>query len=220
MKGDKLVITDKHRRAAQGVAEILLPQIEAAPGRFVITIAGESGSGKSEVAAVLSELLTARGIKNAILQLDDYFCYPPKTNDRMRREDISHVGDREVRIDLVDQNIRNICEGANEITKPLVIYDDDVITEEKLDLEGVKVVIVEGTYSTMCKNAHRRVFIDRTRDDTREVRRHRAREVQDDYLEKVLEIEHGIVCKHKKDADIIITRDYHVEKAGQGESAG
>jgi len=220
MKGDRLVIREEHRRAARGIAELLLPRIADAGGRFIVTIAGESGSGKSEVASVLSQCLAEKDINSAIIQLDDYFAYPPKTNDRMRRQDISHAGPSEVRLDLLDSNLREITEGAGEITKPLVIYGDDLITEEKLDLESISVVIVEGTYATMLENAHGRVFIDRTYVDTREARKARHREEQDDYLERVLEIEHGIVSRHKADADIIVNADYTVREATQEDRTG
>jgi uridine kinase len=64
--------------------------------KFTITIAGESGSGKSEIGAVLSDLLSEKDIKSIILQQDDYFVYPPKTNAEMRRKDLGQVGLSEV----------------------------------------------------------------------------------------------------------------------------
>lgn len=103
MKGDKLVIEEGHIKAASQIAEVLLPQIKERRSRFVITIAGESGSGKSEIASALSDILSKKGIKSAILQQDDYFVYPPKTNAEIRRKDINHVGLTEVRLGLLDQ---------------------------------------------------------------------------------------------------------------------
>lgn len=212
MKGDKLVIEKGHVKAARQTAELLLPKITSTRGRYVITIAGESGSGKSEIAAVLSDILSQRDIKSVILQQDDYFVYPPKTNAEMRRKDISHVGLSEVRLVLLDHNLKDIVEGKSEIVKPLVIFDEDRITEETLKIKGIKVVIVEGTYTTTLKNAHQHIFIGRTYIDTRETRRRRAREKQDEFLEKVLEIEHSIISSQKDQADIIVTADFEVRK--------
>ena len=48
MRGDKLVIKEHHVRAAGQVAEVVLPEIKQTEGRYAITIAGESGSGKSD----------------------------------------------------------------------------------------------------------------------------------------------------------------------------
>ena len=210
MKGDKLVITEEHVKVAQCIVDIILVQIMGSQKRFIITIAGESGSGKSEIAASLSEVLSRNAIKSIILQQDDYFVYPPKTNAEMRKRDINHVGLSEVRLALLDSNLKNIIEGKDLLDKPLVIFDDDLITQEEVNLEGIKVAIVEGTYTTSLKNVHQRIFIDRTYIDTMEARKLRNREEQDDFLERILEIEHGIISLHKPRADIIVTNNYEV----------
>ena len=211
MRGDKLIIHEGHIRAGGQIAELLFPEIIKAESKFIVSIAGESGSGKSEIASVLAESLLEREIKSIILQQDDYFIYPPKTNAGMRRKDVKHVGVSEVRVGLLDQNLKDIAAGKTEIEKPLVIFDEDRIERETIDLEGIKAVIVEGTYTTVLRNVHRHVFIDRTYIDTGESRRQRARERQDDFLEKILEIEHEIIAAHKPRADIIVTKNYEVK---------
>lgn len=213
MRGDKLIIQEEHIRAAEDIMKLILPRILRMQSRFIISIAGESGTGKSEIAEVLSELLSKEGIRSIIIQQDDYFVYPPRTNDTMRRKDIRHVGLPEVRLTLLDENLRDIKEGKSEIEKPLVIYDDDLITEEELKLAGIGVTIVEGTYTTLLENVDQHIFIDRTFVDTREARRRRGREEQDEYLEKVLSIEHTIISLHKARADIIVTKNYEAREA-------
>jgi uridine kinase len=210
MRGDRLVIRDEHRRAASGIVEILLPEI--GPERIAWSLAGESGSGKSEIASVLSELLKEKGIRCAILQQDDYFVHPPETNARLRRENIEHVGVSEVRLDVLDSNLREFKGGTDRIRKPLVLFDEDRITEETLDLTGVRILIAEGTYTSLLEGADRRIFIERTCEDTREARLKRAREVQDDHLERVLHIEHRIISTHASLADVLVGRDYGVRK--------
>ena len=210
MRGDKLVIQKGHRKAARQITAVLLSQIMQAEGKFIITIAGESGSGKSEIATALSQLLTEKGIESLIFQQDDYFVYPPKTNAGMRRQNINHVGLSEVRLTLLDQHLHDILMGKTEIDKPLVIFDDDLITEETAKLEGIKVVIIDGTYTSLLENVHRKIFLERTYIDTREARKSRAREEQDDFLERVLEIEHKIISSHRDTADIIVTSTYDV----------
>ena len=214
MKGDKLIIEQYHRRAAGRIAAILEPEIRQAAGRFIVTIAGESGSGKSETAAALSEALAGLGIGNVILQQDDYFVYPPKTNERMRRQNIDWVGVSEVHLDRLDANLADIRTGRASIDKPLVDFDADLIAEETIALSGdsVSAIIVDGTYTTLLANVDRRVFIDRSNVDTRGDRLRRAREAQDGFLEQVLEIEHGIISSHKSLADIVITRDFEVRE--------
>lgn len=212
MEGDKLIILEGHIKVARHLINLILPQIMNTQSKFIITIAGESGSGKSEIATVFSKLFSENSIKSIILQQDDYFVYPPKTNDKMRRKNITHVGSSEVRLNLLDQNLQEIINDKPKIEKPVVIYDEDLITKETIKPEGIKVIIVDGTYTTLLKNVNMRIFIDRTYVDTREARKHRAREEQDAYLEKVLEIEHKIISLHKSKADIIITKDYEANE--------
>lgn len=212
MKGDKLVIHKEHVRAARRIMELLLPEIMETENRFIITIGGESGSGKSEIAESLSKLLSEKNIKSIIFQQDDYFVYPPKTNAQMRRKNINQVGPSEVRLALLDQNLKSITEGKSEVEKPLAIFDEDRITKETVNIEGIKMFIVDGTYTTILKNVHRHIFIDRIHIDTRQLRRQRAREEQDAFLEKVLKIEHRIISSHKSSADIIVNKKYEVTK--------
>ena len=210
MRGDKLVIEEGHIRAAHGITELVLPMIRGVPGRFALSISGESGSGKSEIASVLADCLLQQGLRSIILQQDDYFVYPPKTNAAMRKKDINHVGLSEVRLDALDRNLEEALDGKECIEKPLVIFEEDRIEEEILNLEGVKSVIVEGTYTTMLENIHQHVFIDRTYVETQKARKRRAREEQDVFLEKVLEIEHEIISANRSRANIIVSNQFEV----------
>jgi uridine kinase len=214
MKGDKIIIKPHHERAGQQLARLVLPDISDAEHRFIITIAGESGAGKSEIAEALRQFLADEGIDAVILQQDDYFVYPPKTNAAKRVEDIGWVGTQEVRLDLMDANLESILAGEPGIVKPLVDFDSDSIGEETMELGDAAAVLVEGTYTTALENAHRRVFIDRTYIDTKDARALRAREDQDEFLERVLTIEHEIISSHKPRADYIVTRDYNVIENG------
>lgn len=211
MKGDIIIVEPHHRSAAEKIVQRLLEAIRAHDTRFTITVAGESGSGKSETAKAIAEELEAHGFNSAILQQDDYFIHPPRTNDRTRRANICWVGPTEVQLDLLDEHLAASIAGAASITKPLVIYDEDRVVEEELDLVGVDVVIAEGTYTTLLDNVNTRVFIARNRLETMEHRMKRGREDFDPFIERVLEIEHDIISQHRARADVVITRDYEVE---------
>ncbi len=211
MEGDKLVIKDHHVKSAQMVAEVVIPEIKKTEGRYAITIAGESGSGKSETAYTLKQELEKNNIRCFIFQQDDYFVYPPKTNAKMREEDIGLVGTSEVKLDVLDKNIKDALEGKKTIVKPLVYFEEDKIESEKVNLEDIKVVIAEGTYTTALKNIHTKVFINKNYFDTKETRSERSREKQDEFLEKILRIEHEIISEQKKKADLIITKEYELK---------
>lgn len=208
MRGDILIISEKHRQVAGEVTGLVLEEVQGKEGKYIMTVSGESGAGKSEIAAAIAEQLEKHGIKCYIFQQDDYFVYPPLTNARVRKENIAHVGMGEVKLDLLDQTIQEIREGKNVITKPLVFFEEDRIGMEEIDLTGFPVIIIEGTYVSVLKNVDCKVFIDRNMNDTRADRLKRNREKQDEYLERILAIEHGIISRHKEYANIVITRDF------------
>lgn len=211
MQGDVILVEEHHRRAAGRIVEHILPRIQGKQGRYSITVAGESGSGKSETAKALAEALEGHQVRCAVLQQDDYFVHPPKTNDAERRKDIGWVGTQEVKLDLLDRHLQQALEGADRLVKPLVIYEEDRVDEETLEIEGVKVVIAEGTYTSLLEHVDTRVFIARNRLETMAARKKRGREAMDPFIERVLEIEHEIISAHRARADIVITRDYDVE---------
>ena len=209
MRGDVLIIQDHHRKAAREIVQMTKSDVLGRTGKYLYTIAGESGAGKSEIASALKTALAEEGIESLVIQQDDYFEYPPKTNAARRIKDIGWVGPQEVRLDLLDENLADIAAGKASITKPLVIFREDMITSEAVDVSPFRVIIIDGTYTSLLKNIDCRVFIDRDNHDTRADRLKRNREKQDDFLEQILEIEHGIISKHKKLATIIIDKDFN-----------
>ena len=55
MRGDIILVGEEHRRAATIIIDHLIDEIRATPRRFTITVAGESGSGKSEMGQALAD---------------------------------------------------------------------------------------------------------------------------------------------------------------------
>jgi uridine kinase len=213
MKGDKLVLQDYHKRAASEIVPDIISHIRNKETRYIITIAGESGSGKSEIGKAIADELENFGIKSVLLGQDDYFVLPPKSNDMKRREDPEWLGPHvEVKLEILEQNLINAIQGKKEIIKPLVDYDSNSIEDETINLEGVKVLIAEGTYTSLLRHVDTRIFICRNWLDTLEHRQKRKRgnEVGDPFIEQVLSIEHKIIAGHSQLADILITKDYEV----------
>jgi len=205
MIGDKLVIEDYHTDRAAEVCELLANRIQ---DEFAITVAGESGSGKSELASEIARLLTERGIKTGILQQDDYFVFPPRTNHEMRRRNLEQVGTYEVKLDFLDSNLRSFKRGESPLYKPLVIYDDDRITREEMDVSDLKALVAEGTYTSLLQFADYRVFIDRDYHQTLEARKRRARDKWEPFIQEVLEREHQVISEHKDLADVVVSADF------------
>jgi len=213
MKGDVLILQKYHRRAASEIVLHIIDKIRSKNTRYIISVAGESGSGKSETGRAITEELDTYGIKSVLLGQDDYFILPPKLNDIKRREDPEWLGPHvEIKLEDMEQNLVSAIQGKNEITKPLIDYDSNTIEEETISLAGIKVVVAEGTYTSLLKHVDTRVFIARNWLDTLEHRqkRNRGEEAGDPFIEQVLGTEHKIIAGHKQLADFVILKDYTV----------
>lgn len=216
MRGDTIIVEEHHRRAAAEIAPVLVERVGAGGARHTVSVAGESGSGKSETATAIAEALEAAGIACVIVQQDDYFVHPPKSNDAERRKDISWVGPQEVRIDLLNAHMAAFLDGADGTDKPLVDYETDSIGTEYLDFGGARVAIAEGTYTSLIDDIGTRVFIARDFEQTRAHREKRKRDAAelDPFIDDVLKIEHDIIAAHRSRADIVINADYSVSLGG------
>lgn len=213
MKGDIIVVEEHHKRAAKKIVEEIIKTIKKKERRYIITVAGESGSGKSETAFAISGELEKYKIKSVLLGQDDYFFLPPKSNDKKRRQDPSWLGPHiEVKLDVLEDNIKAAISGKSTIVKPLIDYDKNIIEQESVSLKNIDVVIAEGTYTTLLKNVDTKVFIARNRMQTLEHRqkRNRGSEVGDPFVEEVLKTEHKIIAGHRQLADFVITNEYDV----------
>ena len=100
MRGDVVVLEPYHREAALKIVPLIRRKIESKPGRYVITIAGESGSGKTETAQAVAEALEMVGVKGLCISQDDYFILAPRSNDARRRSDPDWLGAKSKRLTL------------------------------------------------------------------------------------------------------------------------
>jgi uridine kinase len=210
MIGDKIHVQPHHTSAAKAVFDVLKDKI--GDERVAVTVAGQSGAGKSEIAHELARFLDGDGHKTFVFAQDDYFVHPPKSNHNERLKDIGWVGTQEVKLKLMDEHVEAFKDGKHELLeKPLVIFDEDRITSEKIDLSPFDIVIAEGTYTSLIDSADYHVFIDRDYYDTLEHRKERGRDKIDEFTDQILKIEDRIITKHKQSADFIVNKDYTVE---------
>lgn len=207
MLGDELVIKEHHTERAREIVTILEDRLSGVD-KFVVTVAGESGSGKSELASEIARINREKGLPTGILQQDDYFVFPPQTNHEMREKNIDQVGTYEVKLDFLDSNLRSFKNHEETIYKPLVDYNADSITTEVKGIGDYQALLAEGTYTTILNFVDFRIFIDRDYRQTYENRKQRGRDKMEPFVEDVLEREHEIISSHRDRADLLITSDY------------
>lgn len=209
MIGDIIELNETHLATAGEILEILKRQFPLAQKhKIAVGIAGESGSGKSVTAFALQKVLQEINIKSLVLQMDDYFTLPPKTNHENRLLSLENIGPHEVDLKKLSGNIKDFKKGMPIIEKPLVHYRENSIRTEVLEVEECEVIIVEGTYILELEDFDYKIFIDRNYKDTYKNRMQRNRDEQSDFVEKVLDIEHRIIRNFKNNADLILDKNY------------
>jgi len=209
MIGDIIELKEKHLAIAKEIIAILKQRLSLqTPSKIAIGVAGESGSGKSVTAFSLQKVLEQEQVKSIVLQMDDYFKLPPRTNHENRLKSLDNVGIHEVDLEKLAQNITAFKNGVSEIEKPLVNYNENSIGTEKINASEYDVVIVEGTYIFEAEGFDYKIFIDRNYRDTYENRMKRNRDEKSDFVEEVLEIEHQIIRNFKNNADLILGKNY------------
>jgi uridine kinase len=202
-----------HIKASKIIYSLLVDKILKKESVYIISLAGESGSGKTETGNALVKEFAENGISALLLEQDHYFFLPPKANDTMRKKDPEWLGPhKEVNLELLNKNLNDAINGADSIVIPHIDYDSNKETSKIIGISGVRVIIVEGTYTSLLKSVDTKMFIDEDYKETLKYRklRNRGNEVNDPFVEGVLETEHKIIAGHKYLADIVITKNYEV----------
>ncbi|MFY7900220.1 MAG: glycoside hydrolase 100 family protein [Chitinophagaceae bacterium] len=192
-------------------AEQLLSNISIANNQLtVITVAGESGCGKTTMSKALCELLHNKGCHVLVLHQDDYFKLPPQKNHQARVASFNHIGTSEVHLDLIDKHLQIIKNKEQTALRiPHMNWKIDEAETIEVDISTIQVVIVEGTYTTLLKGVDTRIFLTANYQQTKKNRLQRNRETVTDFIEKVLEKESVIIQSHAVNADIWI--DEHLQ---------
>ncbi|MEZ4798710.1 MAG: zeta toxin family protein [Flavobacteriales bacterium] len=209
MLGDIITIKDEFFQTSKSIVQQLSKR-NFWNNKFVIAIAGESGSGKSVTATCLQQELLFENKKALVLHLDDYFKLPPKTNHEAREKDISRVGVQEIRLGLVQLHINEFLENKSEILKPIVHYKENKILAEQVDIEKYDCIIVEGTYSFFLENLNFKIFLDSTFQESKKRRDARGREKSSLFIESVLKIEQAIIRSRRIQSNLIFDHNYNL----------
>lgn len=212
MHGDILLIQKKHIKAAgkivKRVSDCILSNKKK---KFVLAISGESGSGKSEIAYLISRFLKNEGILAKVLHTDNYYIVPSKERYELRKKSgFRNINYTEYNWNLIKKHIKEFKEGRVS-TLPFSDLLTDQVDKLITDFKEIKVLIIEGLYSMYGGNGiDLKVFIDINYFDTKKAQILRNKERFDEVRLKVLESEHKVVQLLKPKADLIITKNFNV----------
>lgn len=179
---------------------------------LVLAIAGQSGSGKTTLGHALKHSFEQQGLKTLLLHQDDYFKLPPRKNHLAREADFEHIGYSEVRLTMLDEALSAIkTQSTDVLTVPHMNWLNDTEERRTLNLNGIRIVLVEGTYTSLLKEADIRIFFNTDYSQTQENRKSRARDAASDFIERVLEKENELISVHEPMAHLVINRKLEIE---------
>jgi uridine kinase len=148
---DKLRITKGHDKAANELVPVILKALKAHE-KVIFAAGGESGTGKSEVAYLVSETLKKQGIPTVEWSFDNAYVTTPEEREEKRAEDYdNNVGLNEMNRPRIEE-IMFCFEQNKPVTVPIIIINEDgsrPMKEITLNMEDKKVLIFDGLYAAL-----------------------------------------------------------------------
>jgi uridine kinase len=197
--GDVLRITESHRKRAELLFQYLRQKYSGLQQRLVIAVGGPSGSGKSEIGALLSALYQKTGVRSLLVPCDNYPIRAPKYNDTHRRSLFdtqgpdalaSYLGsEEEILFSRLEEISRQFLSGTETVNLRSINMQTCEITDSiPTDVRDVQVLVFEGTWSCRIPGLSESVFLATDFKKTAEHRAKRARiEIQNDENRRFIE---------------------------------
>ena len=197
--GDVLKINDSHRRRTEVLFNWLRNKYPDLDTKLVIAVGGPSGSGKSEIGALLSAMYQDAGVRTLLVPCDNYPIRAPKFNDAHRREIFDTKGkealaaylgsDEEILFSRLGEISQKFLAGEESVELRKINMQTCEITESiPTDVKDAKVLVFEGTWSCRIPGLSESVFLATDFKKTAEHRTKRALvEIQDDENRRFIE---------------------------------
>lgn len=148
---DKLRITSGHEKAAHELVPIILEALKTT-GKVIFAAGGESGTGKSEIAYLVSEILKDQGILTVEWSFDNAYVTSPEEREAKRAEDYdNNVGLNEMDRSKIEK-VMTCFEQNQSVTVPIVVINADgsrPIKEITLNMQDSNVLIFDGLYAAL-----------------------------------------------------------------------
>ncbi len=204
MLNDVVTIEKKHTSAASTLYDRVVRDRKP---KFIVSISGEVGTGKCEIAHELGRKLIEDGISVKLLHMDNYYFIAPRDRQEWRKKNgLANIGYDEYDWKYVNRNIDDFRMDLKSIV-PVVDLFTQKVDQLHTDFKGIEVLIIEGLYSIKINQSDLRVFIELTYEDTWQEQNMTHKEKLDEFRLEVLKQEHKAVQSLKSQADFYIDFD-------------
>jgi len=148
---DKLRIIPGHDKAANWIVPVILEALKTT-GKVIFAAGGESGTGKSEIAYLVREILKGQGISTVEWSFDNAYVTTPEEREKTRAEDYdNNVGLNEMNRPKIEE-VMSCFEQDKPVAVPIIIINEDgsrPIKEIILNMADKKVLILDGLYAAL-----------------------------------------------------------------------
>ncbi len=205
MTEDILYISDDDWQIAKRLADYILPNLKE---KMIICFSGASGSGKSVLSYCLAKTIANTHYTIKILHLDDFYRVAPKERTTWRKiNGMDKIGVNEYDWPLIEQVSSNFKSG--EIAEiPSVDLINQFTDKLIIDFNPINLLIVEGLYAIHHPFSDLNIFIESNPKAVASAQMLRKKEIFDDFRKNVIERECKAVESLKKNADIIVNKDF------------
>jgi hypothetical protein len=233
--GDKLVVTQHHL----GLANAVFPFVKSIAdrgARYALSFGGPSGSGKSETASLIADMIEDKlGQKSRVIACDNYPHRPPASNDANREQIFKMSGkeglrrylgtSEEIDFDRLIGLSSAFKEGVSPLSLRIIDRVNSVVHSDNSETEvsSLNSLIFEGTWSCLVQPNDLKVFLYATPEETMAHRKARNRDggVGSPIVETVLSIEQEKLEKISQDiAHLVVYRDFTVKITDEGRKIG
>jgi hypothetical protein len=147
----KLRITTGHDKAANKIVPVILEALKAT-GKVIFAVGGESGTGKSEIAYLVREVLKEQEVSTVEWSFDNAYVTTPEEREKKRAQDYdNNVGLNEMNRPKIEE-IMFCFEQDHPVTVPIVVINEDgsrPIKDITLNMAGKQVLIFDGLYAAL-----------------------------------------------------------------------
>lgn len=205
MTGDKLILKPIHYKKSKQVLKALIPFYFRE--KFTVTIGGESGTGKTEIASLLQESLwSEHKIRSKVLHIDDFYTVLWQSrNETRKKKGLDSVGIKEIDWEKVNKIIEDFYNTSKKYLDSQRIHKYvNAIEYCKISNKHIDILIIEGLYANCLNEIDLKVYLEGSIKETKLFREERGKEKIDKFRIKVLNRERKEVLKTKKDIDLLI----------------
>jgi len=209
MKGDKKIFLPIHQIKTDYILSLIATDINLVGenSTLVIAIAGESGTGKTEIASLLQESIYKIFHKTVkVLHIDDYYKSHWKRREEIRlKRGIQSVGHKEISWTKLNKVIKRFRERDKQnIVKQIHMFTD-TIEYSIVDCRKLNIIIIEGLYALYTKDFNIGIYLEGTRSDTYNFRKLRGKENPDDKFRNLILVKEAKEVRASRDlADISV----------------